>query len=203
MKHKPYHFVQISKFAHYSFYAYCEEIGSPVEWIEARGSCLKEFLTRHDQLSIGFCACCSFTTSDFVYNGLHSLQVEDMLEANRPVGSSAQELSHYFKPRPQDDSMHWFPTVTFKRKAADKPWNMKLSNSMIQMTFSEAATKIVDRKNSAAMATICVQAMGYSNWPNGVKCTIFGPCDFGANAYGSHDIKRGALLDLAFSGEHQ
>jgi hypothetical protein len=126
-----------------------------------------------------------------------------MSEDNRAVGNAAQELLHYFKPRPQDSTAHWFPTVQFQRKAAAKPWNMQISNSMVLMTFEHLAEKTVDRKNSANMATICVQAIGYSNWPNGVKSTIFGACNFPASAFSSHDIKRGAIVDLAFSGEHQ
>jgi hypothetical protein len=91
----------------------------------------------------------------------------------------------------------WFPDIMFQKKAADKPWNMKLSHSLLKMSYHNEPTA---RKNSAAVATVCVQAMGHSNWPNGVKSTILGPCSFPASAFQSHDIKRGAMVDLAFSG---
>ena len=164
-----------------------------------RKQCLADFMQREGQLSIGFCACCSFTTTDFVFNALYWCQCHEIddLDRNRAVGSTAEELSVLCKPRPRQATQHWFPTVSFGRTARDKQWDMQVASNKLKMSFAHV---LGERKNSASMATICVQAMGFSNWPDGVKVTPYGPCSFSASAYSSHDIKRGALMDLAFSG---
>jgi hypothetical protein len=176
-----------------------------MEWLTARQACLKEFIQRKDQLSIGFCSCCSYTTCDFVLNALHGCQNHDRSALQASIRSESrqetpsEELEYLCRPRPQEDGAHWFPAVTFRKSSAEKPWNMVVAGNKVSLKFGSD----VERKNSAAIATICVQAMGFANWPDGVKYTPFGPCMFSASAYGSHDIKRGALIDLSFSGEYQ
>lgn len=165
-----------------------------------RKQCLADFMQRQGQLSIGFCACCSFTTTDFTFNALYWCQCHDIEnpdQINRAVGGTSEELAAFCKPRPREATQHWFPTILFGRSAKDKPWDMQIANNKLNLNFEHV---LGERKNSASMATICVQAMGFSNWPQGVKLTPFGPCSFSASAYGSHDIKRGSLIDLAFSG---
>ena len=78
------------------------------EWFHQRAECNKLFIkfAGDESKAMGFCTCCSFTTSDAIFNALAKIQNE---------WSDSIPLLECFEQRVQEG--FWFPRVQFHRWA--------------------------------------------------------------------------------------
>ena len=157
----------------------CDIVG----WFMMRASCLESFLQQltRGAPEAGFCSCCSFTTTDTILNALFQMQ--------NPTAESFS-LQDCFAPRPQTG--HWFPAVRFTGRS--RAWNL-VHGAGVQLAFDTKMTIPPSR-----MATICVQMAAAVNWPDGFRTTTLGSCAFKPAQMTGHDIKRGAVIELAYGG---
>jgi len=132
----------------------------------------------------GFCACCSFTQADAIFNALYHL--------NLPSLPEDADLLTLFKPRPQ--SGHFFPRVSFTTRAKRDVFSTWPED--VVLDFNEECP----RMTGSRFLTMCVHAMGHSNWPDGVKKCILGTVDFTPGMSKGHDIKRGCVQEMGWAG---
>lgn len=180
--------------------------GTPMQWFEQRAACLEGYCEaiRKRSPHVAFCVCCTYTTADTLYNALYWLQVaddeEDELPAQHDDRDSTfrkveQALVPYLTPRRRQG--YWFPRVAFfgrKGHAHDLRYPDE-----VEIDF-QPTSKLSPRVLPARFATLALQAAGAANYPDGVRTTTLGSTAFTPAMFGSHDIKRGAIMCLSTGG---
>jgi hypothetical protein len=192
--------LHISKSVHNSLYYYTNIMHMEAkDWFMGRLQCLNAHISQADHdTSKGFCVCCSFTMCDAILNAQYNLASWTTDILYRVDQSDVRKrLNSAFNPRPQDGYI--FPSIKFSKRCKNKFFDTRQgSSSGVQLMF---ASELAQRDDSSQKATWCVQAMAASNWPNGERITTFGVCSFVPAQQQSHDIKRGALIELSLGSK--
>lgn len=166
-----------------------------LQWFQHRLASMKMFSKMIDagNLSAGFCVCCSYTQADMLFNGLsYSRSDGDDGDSSSNL-CDVCDMVELFPPRQEP---YFFPKVTFTSRGR-RELSMVV-DAGLQMEFMMQETH---RRGGAKMATICVQAAAYANWPDGWRHHTLGSSKFTPSQQNSHDIKRGALIEGPFAGK--